>query len=103
VNHAVEFRFAETTGGEARNNLCDASINLRDSATAAQGGNLLSATPALFAAPAAGDLHLRSTATAAVDKAPALPAVTDDLDGNSRPQGCCYDIGADEVSPGSCL
>jgi len=41
--YAVEFRFATTTNGTARNNLADAPIHLRDSATAAQGGNLLTA------------------------------------------------------------
>src|SRR6202011_4392444 len=41
ITHAIEFRFAQTTGAEARNNLADADINLRDSATAAQSGNLL--------------------------------------------------------------
>src|SRR5206468_5778468 len=55
---AIEFRFAGTTGGEGRNNLADARINLRDGATALQVGNLLTATPELFANPAAGDLHL---------------------------------------------
>ncbi len=91
-----EFRFAATTGGEVRDNLAGALINLRDGATATQSGNLLTATSSLFVNPAAGDLHLLSSATAAIDKAPTLPAVTNDFDGNSRPQGAGYDIGADE-------
>jgi len=33
INFAIEFRFPSTTGGEARNNLTDAPLNLaRDSA-----------------------------------------------------------------------
>jgi hypothetical protein len=38
-------------------------------------------------------------ATAAIDKTPALTSVTDDTDGNSRPLGAGYDIGADEFVP----
>ena len=93
---AIEFRFSGTTGAEARNNLADARINLRDGATALQVGNVLSATPDMFVDPAAGDLHLLPTATAAIDKAPALPAVVDDFDGDPRPIGDGTDVGADE-------
>jgi Big-like domain-containing protein/BACON domain-containing protein len=96
VASAIEFRFAGTTGGEVRNNLADARINFRDGATATVSGNLLTATSGMFVNPAAGDLHLLSTATAAIDKAPALAAVINDFDGDSRPQGSAYDIGADE-------
>lgn len=103
VTHSIEYRFASTTGCEARNNLADATINLRDSAAAAQSGNLLTAASSMFTAPASGDLHLRSSAAAAIDKAPALSAVTDDIDGDTRPKGTAYDIGADERVPGSCL
>jgi hypothetical protein len=48
------------------NSLADAGINLRDGASAAQSGNLLTATGDMFVNPAAGDLHLLSTATAAM-------------------------------------
>lgn len=100
VNYAIEFRFASTTGGAARNNLADAPIHLRDSATATQSGNLLSAVPGMFANPSAADLHLLVTATAAIDQAPSLPSVANDFDGEARPQGAGYDIGADEISSG---
>ncbi len=96
---AIEFRFPSTAGGEARNNLADGQINFRDRATAIQSGNVLMATSDMFVNPAAGDLHLLSTATAAIDKAPALSAVTDDFDGETRPQGGGYDVGADEFRP----
>ena len=46
--YAVEFRFATTTNGAARNNLADAPIHLRDSAAASMNGNLLSAVPGMF-------------------------------------------------------
>jgi hypothetical protein len=101
VLYSIQFRFVETTGGEARNNLADAPISLRDGATAAQSGNLTSATSGMFVNPAAADLHLLATATAAIDKAPTLAAVTNDFDGDARPQGTGYDIGADEFRPSS--
>jgi len=41
------------------------------------------------------DYHLLSAALA-VDGGTALPEITDDLDGNARPQGADYDIGAYE-------
>ena len=100
IPFSIEFRFVETTGGEARNNLGDCPIHLRDSAVAAQSGNLSSATPGFFIDPANGDLHLLTTATAAIDQAPTLAAVTNDIDGDSRPLGSGYDIGADEYNPG---
>src|SRR5262245_47135223 len=96
---AIEFRFPGTTGAEVRNNLADARINFRDGATAVQVGNVVTATPDMFVDPAAGDLHLLGTATAAIDKAPPLPVVVEDFDGDPRPQGGGYDVGADEFLP----
>ena len=98
VASAIEFRFSGTTGGAARNNLADARINFRDGATAAQSGNLLTATANMFVNPAAGDLHLLGSASAAIDKAPFLAAVTNDFDGDSRSEGIVSDVGADELA-----
>ena len=98
--NSIEFRFATSSGGAARNNLADAPIHLRDSAAATQGGNLLTATPSLFANPSAADLHLLASATAAIDQAPSLAAVTNDIDGDLRPHGAAADIGADEFVGG---
>ena len=97
VFRSIEFRFG-TSGGEVKNNLVDAPIGTRDGATYSQSGNLLSATSSLFINPGAGDLHLKTTATAVIDQAPALTSVTNDIDGNPRPTGAGYDIGADEYS-----
>lgn len=99
VAKAIEFRFT-TTGGEARNNLADAPLGARDGATFAQSGNYLAATPAMFVNPAGADLHLLDTAATrafVIDHGVALPAVTDDIDGDRRPLGAGYDIGADEL------
>lgn len=94
--YAIEFRFPQSSAGEARNNLADVGVHIRDSASATQSGNLATATPALFVNPSAGDLHLLATAAVAIDKAPTLSAVSNDIDGDARPQGAAYDIGADE-------
>jgi hypothetical protein len=96
--YAVEFRFATTTNGTARNNLSDAPVHLRDSATATLSSNLATALPGMFANPAVGDLHLLASATNAIDKAPALSTVTNDFDGDPRPRGARSDIGADEFT-----
>jgi hypothetical protein len=96
--YAVEFRFATTTNGTARNNLADAPIHLRDSAAATLASNLTTAVPAMFANPAAADLHLRASATNAIDKGLTLSTVTNDFDGDRRPRGASSDIGADEFT-----
>jgi hypothetical protein len=96
--YAIEFRFSTTTNGTARNNLSDAPIHLRDSATATQSGNLTNVTPVIFANPSAADLHLLATATNAIDKVPTLTTVTNDFDGDSRPKGARSDVGADEFT-----
>jgi hypothetical protein len=97
VVRSIEFRF-NTVGGEARNNLADMPMGSRDGGTFSQSGNFLTATPSLFVNPSAADLHLKSNATAVIDQAPALIDVTDDIDGQSRPSGSGYDIGADEFA-----
>jgi uncharacterized repeat protein (TIGR01451 family) len=50
-----------------------------------------------FLDPGAGDYHIGLT-SAAIDRAVVVGAV-DDMDGEARPQGIGYDIGADEVGP----
>jgi hypothetical protein len=101
VVKAIEFRFA-TAGGEARNNLADAPIATRNGGTVVQSGNYLTATAGMFVNAATADLHLANTpATQAnvIDRAPSLPSVVTDFDGNPRPLGAGYDRGADEFIP----
>ena len=94
---SIEFRF-DTTGSQARNNLSDADIGDRNGATYSQSGNLTGASPDMFINPTFGDLHLKETATAAIDQvAPSVDAMRD-FDHDSRPLGNNADIGADEFS-----
>ena len=54
----------------------------------------------MFVSPAVADLHLQPTATDAIDQAATLASVINDFDGEARPQGPGYDVGADEFSSG---
>src|SRR5262249_32949531 len=90
--------FPTTTNGAARNNLADAPIHLRDTATATLSGNLVTATPAMFLNAGAADLHLVQSATNAIDKATVIAGLTNDFDGERRPRGGAPDIGGDEFN-----
>ena len=68
----------------------------RDGAQGTLTGNITNARAGWFVNPAAADLHLLATTTAAIDRAAALADVTDDLDGDRRPIGPAPDVGADE-------
>ena len=92
----IEYRFADTTGVVVANNLLDGAVRARDGAVATVTGNVTTASAALFASPSTGDLHLKSTATVAIDKAAPLSNVPGDWDGDTRPQGASADVGADE-------
>jgi hypothetical protein len=95
---AIEYRFPDTTGVEIRFNLTDAPIFPRDGATGNVANNIENASSDMFVDPANNDLHLRSTATLAIDAAPVHPDVTDDYDGQLRPTSGASpcDLGADE-------
>jgi Bacterial Ig domain len=76
------------------------------SATADEGNNYLTVRfgPLYLAKPngsAFGDYHLNPVATSltssALDHGVTIASVTKDIDGDTRPQGAAYDIGADEL------
>jgi len=95
--NAIEYRFPGASGVTIANNLLDGQIAARDGATGSVSGNLTTASAALFVDPASGDLHLKSTASAALNKIAAPPsAAPTDWDGDPRPSGAT-DIGADEL------
>jgi len=98
MNWGMEARFADTSGTFAYN-LTNRSVINRDGAAGVMTGNITSATSAWFNDPAAGDLHLRPTASGAINQAGALAQVSDDFDGETRPIGSAPDVGADEYHP----
>jgi hypothetical protein len=92
----MEARFSNTTGAFAYN-LTNLNIWLdRDGAGATGVGNIVNAQSSWFVNPAACDLHLVSAATNAINRAAPLAQVTNDFDGDARPQGSAPDVGADE-------
>jgi hypothetical protein len=66
-------------------------------------GNLSNQPLSLFLDGAGGDLHLGSSAGAAIDQGVAVSSgiCDDDADGQTRPMGSARDIGADEFNDGS--
>jgi hypothetical protein len=94
--NAIEYRFPHTTGVTIVNNLGDAGAQARDGGVAALSGNVWTAAANWFVQPAAGDLHLRSTATAAIDRGVPTSDAPRDWDNEIRPIGPAADVGADE-------
>jgi hypothetical protein len=92
---AIEWRFPYTQATVA-NNLTNAALRERDGAGATQAGNVTSAQAGWFVDAVAGDMHLVSSATNAIDQAADVGAVSDDYDGDVRPAGPAADVGADE-------
>jgi parallel beta-helix repeat protein len=73
--------------------------NTAGNAIVAPGGatitpNLITTDPQ-FVNQAGGDYHIKNTSPA-LDAGVVIPAVADDFEGNTRPQGTAYDLGADE-------
>ena len=93
----IEYRYPDATNLVVANNLLDGPIQALDGAWAVEAGNLTNAVPDLFVYAAAGDLHLRLTAAAALDMADPSAPVAIDIDGQGRPVDRGADVGADEV------
>jgi hypothetical protein len=96
--NAIEYRYPGTSGALIANNLVDGAISARDGALANVIGNILNATASMFLNPAVGDLHLRQTDAAALDKSVLVANAETDYDGDPRPIGPASDAGADQRS-----
>jgi hypothetical protein len=97
----IEYRFPDTTGIVIANNVLDGRVQARDGAAGSVSGNHTTAMAALFVNAAVGDLHLKPTATALLDRivTPLVNAAVD-WDGHARPAGRT-DVGADEFLEGT--
>ena len=100
-SRAVSMEGAVTSGLELINNLIYGDI--MDRGLPFTSTNNITGTTAnpgtWFADAAGGDLHLTELATAAIDAGSTLGDVLFDIDGDARPFGPAFDIGADEYIP----
>jgi hypothetical protein len=86
-----------TATDSTANILADHTLFWANAEDGARGTAPVDGDPA-FANPALADYHI-TQASAALDSGAAVPAVTTDLEGDPRPIGAGYDIGADEFYP----
>jgi PKD repeat protein len=94
---SIEYRFAGTSGVSIINNLTNKPVLSRNGGSGTVQNNVTNAQTSWFVGAASGDLHLASSSiSGVVDQGQTLADVSDDFDGDSRPQGSAYDIGADE-------
>ena len=93
----IEYRFDGSTGLEMKNNLSDGDIWHRTSGlNPTFASNITDAVAAWFVDVDNANLRLTDLATEAIDRGVTLAEVTDDIDGDFRPNGTAFDIGADE-------
>lgn len=99
---AIEYRFESTANSSIINNLTNRAITIRDinpeGDTNEVSNNITTAQTSWFADVPSGDLHLSGNISSVVGKGQAVAGLSDDFDGDSRPQGNGYEIGADELA-----
>jgi hypothetical protein len=95
---SIEYRFSSTTSVLIVNNLLNKPIGARDGASGTVGSNVENAIRSWFLNPGQGDLHLAAGNTVVVDAGRVVSDLVEDYDGDKRPQGIGFDIGADEWS-----
>lgn len=99
---AIEYRFDNSTNLEIKNNLCDGEIWVRINGLNPDiSNNIYDADETWFVDAQNYDLHLKATATNAIDNGVTLAEVHDDIDKHTRPVNGIYDIGADEFGSGA--
>ena len=96
ITWAIEYRFGASQNVQIVNNLTNKPVRSRDGGTGTESNNVSSAANSWFVGATTGDLHLASAVSSVVDKGQAVSGLTDDFDGQSRPQGAGFDVGADE-------
>jgi hypothetical protein len=95
---AIEYRFPSTSGVVIANNLTNRPVLARDGASGSVSFNVVDAVRSWFADASTGNLRLASSVSSVVDKGQMISGLTNDIDGEARPQGSAVDIGADEFS-----
>jgi len=95
---AIEDRFSLTRNVLIVNNITNKPITRRDAGSGTVTNNVTNAVENWFVEPVTGDLHLALAISAVVDSGQTVSGLSDDFDGQSRPQGSGIDIGADEYS-----
>jgi hypothetical protein len=98
--NSMEYRWPNTNV-VIKNNLACHRIMQRDGAGAQLAGNLEYAPASLFNDYSSGNLHLASSAAAAIDKAVVLAAGKAGVDMDGKPHDATPDIGADEYGQSS--
>jgi hypothetical protein len=93
---AIEYRFTSTQNVLIANNLTNKPVQSRDGGSGTVTKNVTNATGTWFVNRSSGDLHLASAVSTVVDMGQAVSGLSDDFDGQNRPQGVGIDIGADE-------
>jgi parallel beta-helix repeat protein len=90
-----------SSNGNIYSNLMNGQIQMNYRATATMENNILDAPNDSFVNPSAGNYHLKRTASVAIDQVKLFSqSVRFDFDGQPRPYGAGWDIGADEyVAP----
>ena len=105
--NAMEYRISYTQNCTIVNNLTNKAIRRRDidpeEDTNDVSNNVTNAQPSWFTDVSSGDLHLSGTISSVVGMGQWVPGLTDDFDGDGRPQGNGYEIGADEIALNSPL
>jgi hypothetical protein len=96
--NAVETRFAHTTGVSVINNLSDRGLQNRDGAASSAIGNVWTAASNWFVNANGGDLHLTAAAVTTINAGVATSDAPADWDGQARPSGGAFDVGADEYA-----
>jgi hypothetical protein len=97
LSSSIEYRFDASTSLVFLNNLMTGTLRNRGAGTASSDGNVQGVGTDLFVEASSGDLHLLSTASAALHQGAGLaPGLADtDIDGDPRPSSI-PDVGADQ-------